>query len=382
MRILFVCDYYPPHIGGAELVYRRYCEGLVKRGHTVDIITIRHSQDLLCNESVNGVSIHRIDTPWRSRHLFALFSIRKVVEYSKAADIVHCAFFVAPFSAIPVSKFKGKPLVVTIHEVWGKKWFEFESNLLRAIIDYLGERILTIMPYNAIICPSSYTLESLCELGVNKEKITHIPNGVELELFRPRPKDSELKRELGLEGFKVYMFYGRPGISKGVKYIVRAAALIEKRIKNSKLLMILDKEPAREYRKILRLIDKLELTDHICLLDSLTYEELPKHVALADLVVVPSLSEGFGFTAAESAAMGKPVVASKAGSLPEIVIHKESGLLVKPRSPEEISKAVCKLLDNKEIAGKMGKNARTIVLRFNWKKALNQLEALYMKLLA
>jgi D-inositol-3-phosphate glycosyltransferase len=381
LRILFVCDYYPPHIGGAELVYSRYCEGMVKRGHSVRVITIKHSKDLACDELLNGVQIHRIDTPLRSRHLFAFWSLFSVIKYAKEADIIHCAFFVSPFSAIPASKIKGKPLVVTIHEVWGRNWFKFERNPIRAIIDYLGEKILIRMPYNAITCPSIFTLKTLREFGVKEAKIKYIPNGIEFEHFKPRSKDPDLLKELGLKGYYVYMFYGRPGISKGVEYLVRAAKLIKMKMKKSKLLMILGKEPKRKYEKILYMIDEFKLKDHICLLDPLSYDDLPKYISLADLVVVPSLSEGFGYSAAESAAMGKPIVASNAGSLPEIVTHKESGILVRPRSPEEIFTAVCELFDDEKCLVKMGKAARAKVSKFNWEKSLDSLETLYMDVL-
>ncbi|MCW4033195.1 MAG: glycosyltransferase family 4 protein, partial [Candidatus Bathyarchaeota archaeon] len=157
--------------------------------------------------------------------------------------------------------------------------------------------------------------------------------------------------------------------------------LIKKEMVNSRLLLILGKEPIREYNKILYLINELELKDHIRLLDPVPYTELPKYVSLADLVVVPSLSEGFGFTAAESAAMGKPVVGTYSGSLPEIINHGKTGLLVKPRSPDEIYEAVCRLLkDEKDLQG-MGKNAQKKVSKLNWEKTINLLEELYVRLL-
>lgn len=354
---------------------------MVRRGHSVRVITIKHSKDLVSDELLNGVQIHRIDTPWRTRHLFAFWSLLSVNKYAKEADIIHCAFFVSPFSAIPVSKMKGKPLVVTIHEVWGRNWFQFERNPIRAMIDYLGEKILLKMPYDAVTCPSIFTLNTLSEFGINEMKVKYIPNGIEFEHFKPRSKDPALLKKLGLKGYKVYMFYGRPGISKGVEYLVRAAKLIKNKIKKSKLLLILGKEPKRKHEKILRMIDEFKLADHICLLDPLPYDDLPKYISLADLVVVPSLSEGFGYSVAESSAMGKPIVASNAGSLPELVAHKESGILIGPRSPEEISAAICKLLNDEKSLVKMGKAARAKVSKFNWEKSLDMLETLYIETL-
>jgi glycosyltransferase involved in cell wall biosynthesis len=381
LRILFVCDYYPPHVGGAELLYMRYCEGLVNRGHLVDTVTLRHSGDLPSEEIVGGVAVHRVNTVRYSRRLFALSSLRNILEYVDKADVIHCAFFVAPFSAVPIAKLRGKPTVVTVHEVWAKMWFKFESNFWSALFNYLGERVLTTMPYNAITCCSFFTFNSLRMLGIDEDRITLIPNGVDLNLFKPRAVDRDLRRRLGLEGLKVYMFSGRPGISKGVEYLLRAAVLIKERVKSSKLLLNLVREPSAEYFKIIRLIDNLGLRDHVCLLDPIPREELPRYISLADLVVVPSLSEGFGFMAAEAGAMGKPVVATYAGSLPEVVNHEESGLLIKPGSSSELCGAVCRLLEDKEEANRMGNMAQVKVAKFDWNKSINMLEDLYMKLI-
>ncbi len=141
--------------------------------------------------------------------------------------------------------------------------------------------------------------------------------------------------------------------------------------------MILGKEPRREYQRILHLIDTLRLEDHICLLDPVPHEDLPQYISLADVVVVPSLSEGFGFTAAEAAAMEKPIVATYGGSLPEIISHEESGLLIQPGSSSEIYDAVWRLFHDEDDARRMGKTARINISRFNWNQSIDLLESLY-----
>ena len=138
----------------------------------------------------------------------------------------------------------------------------------------------------------------------------------------------------------IYLFTGRPGISKGLKYLINAVPYISKKVPNSKLLAIVSKDKTyeKQYNKILRLIKKLGVEDKVILHDPVSYKELPKYVKLADCVVVPSLAEGFGFVAAEACAMGVPVVASNTTSLPEVVSGKF--ILVKPRDFNGIAKAV------------------------------------------
>ena len=102
--------------------------------------------------------------------------------------------------------------------------------------------------------------------------------------------------------------------------------------------MILAHEPSDGYNKILKLAKTLGIQNSVILLDPVPRDELPAYIAAADCVIVPSLSEGFGFSAAEACAMGKPVIASDTASLPEVV----SGIytLIEPKDAPSIANAV------------------------------------------
>ena len=101
------------------------------------------------------------------------------------------------------------------------------------------------------------------------------------------------------------------------------------------------REPRDRYENILKMISNSKIESKVVLLDPVPREELPDYIASSDCVVVPSLSEGFGFTAAEACAMGKPVVASNVSSLPEVV--SGTYVLVEPRNPQAIAEGVEKI---------------------------------------
>jgi glycosyltransferase involved in cell wall biosynthesis len=378
MKILFVLDYYYPHVGGAEVIYKNYCEGLAKRGHRVNVVTLNHTGNLKDEESVNGVSIHRVKVPLNSRYLFPLFSLFKIWKLTKNADIIHTAFFLSPFAAFIVAKLRKKPIFVTVHEIWQKLWFEFEKNPIKKILSYFGEKFLLLLPYTKVICYSFYTFNSLRLAGVSAKKISFIKNGLDHKLFHPKVSGKEIREKLNLKGKKIYLFFGRPGISKGLEYLIRAASIVKERVKDSRLLLILSNDPKDEYAKIVKMIDELKLRDHVLLIREKAHEEIPKYIAASDIVVVPSLSEGFGFTAAEASAMGKPVVATYVGSLPEIIRNGESGILVKPRSGKELAEAICFLFNNPKYRKKMGKIGLKLMREFSWEKTINALENLYL----
>jgi len=97
-----------------------------------------------------------------------------------------------------------------------------------------------------------------------------------------------------------------------------------------------------------------------------------------DVVVVPSLSEAFGLVAAEASALGKPVVATSTGGLPEVVEHGVSGLLVPPRDPVALADAIVRLLGDPAMRERMGEAGQRIVReRFGLERMADELVAVY-----
>ena len=92
------------------------------------------------------------------------------------------------------------------------------------------------------------------------------------------------------------------------------------------------------------------------------------------LLVMPSRAEGFGLAAAEASACGVPVVATDASSLPEIIRHEKTGLLVPPNDPETLAKAITRLLDDPGLARRLGEAGRErIVAKFSRHRTLSRL---------
>ena len=145
----------------------------------------------------------------------------------------------------------------------------------------------------------------------------------------------------------VVLVYGRPGPSKGIEYAIAAMKDISLRVPNAKMLLVLsrDRQYRQKYSQLLKLISKLGLNGRIINVEPVPHSQLPSYIKAADCVVVPSLSEGFGYTAAEAAAMGKSIVASNTTSLPEVVSGKH--ILVKPRDSGELAAAVISMSKGK-----------------------------------
>lgn len=340
MKILFVLENYYPHVGGVEVLFKNLTEGLVKKGHVIDVITHRMKGSKKY-EIINGVNIHRTNC-FHSRYWFTFFSIPKVIKIAKKYDLVHTTSFNGAFPAWFASKILHKKCIITIHEVWVNKWSEMtEMGKLNALIHNILEKLIYTLRFDMYVSVSKSTKNQLLDIGIKKEKISVVYNGVDYEQWNPKKYNrKKIRKELGLGKDFIYFFSGRPGTSKGLEYLIKAVPFISKKLPNSKLLAVVSKDRAykKRYEYIINLVKKLGIQDKVMIHDPLSYQELPEYIKAVDCVVVPSLGEGFGFAAAEACAMGIAVVASNTTSLPEVVSRKF--VLVNPKDPNSIADGV------------------------------------------
>jgi len=340
MKVLFVLEYYSPHIGGAEVLFKNLCEGLTRKGYDITVVTIK-LPDTQAFEVINGVKVYRVKVPQRGdRYWFTFLSIPKVLQLARQADLIHTTTYNGAFPAWLASRLRGKKCLITVLEVFGSQWVNLAAmSWLVAKLHQLLEYLVIVLPFDRHISISHYTSKCLKDFGIARDKAEVIYCGIDYDLFNPEKADGKaVRQKLNLGNEFIYMYYGRPGISKGVEYLVQAVPLITQEIPDSKLVLVLADDPKDRYENIKRMVDKLKIKDNVILLDPVPRNELPSYIAASDCVVVPSLSEGFGFAAAEACAMGKPVVASNVASLPEVVSGRY--ILVEPRGPEAIAKAV------------------------------------------
>ena len=369
MNILFVLEYYPPHIGGAEVLFENLCQGLVARGHDVTVLTLR-LPDTSPFEVINGVNVHRLKVPNKgARYWFTFLAVPKAFRLARRADLVHTTTYNGAFPAWLAGRLRRKTCVITVHELLGRQWKDLAGmGPLNARLHQLLERLVIALPFRRYIAVSRYAADCLKGSGVNQARITVVYNGIDSGLFSPDKNDGRaVRQKLKLNGEFVYMYYGRPGISKGAEYLVQAVPLIRKSVPGSKLLMILARDPPDRYENIRRMMKDLAIEDSIILLSPVPRPELPGYIAAADCVVVPSLSEGFGFAAAEACAMGKPVVASNVASLPEVVSGRY--VLVAPRNPEALAEGVQKIY--------RGEGETSEPRAFSWDRCLDEYLAIY-----
>lgn len=348
--ICFVLEYYYPHIGGVEKLFYSLTTQLARLGYKVRVVTLALPETNDC-ESINGVEVLRVKVPpFASRYFFSFIAFFYLLIFVRDFDLIHTTTFNAALPAWMAAKVLRKRIVITVHEVWGKAWLKIPSvNLVTALTHNFYERLIMQFTYDGYICVSKHTKNCLKAFGIDSQKMKVIYNGLDENFWNPRRWSlngiRNLRWRLGLKQSFVYLFFGRPGISKGVEFLLRAVPEISRKIPSSNLLMILSPTPSYRYRYVCKLIRDLKIEDRIFLMQTVPEDQLPLYICLSDCVVVPSLREGFGFSALEACYLGVPLVATTAGSLPEVVSGKH--LLVDPASPEALVQGVCAVFQGK-----------------------------------
>jgi len=377
MRLLFVLENYLPHIGGVELVFKNLCEGLAARGHRVTVLT-HHIPGTKREETINGVRVVRVRCA-DSRYLFTFAAIPKAVRYAKDADVIHTTTFNGAPPAWLAARLRGKPVVLGVMETWIGKWREYtDFSASKAWLHETLERLVFLPRFDLYASISRSTTRQLAAVlpARVRGRIATVYNGFDDKQWRrPVPKRTlnALRKRLGLQHKFVVLGYGRPGTSKGFPYLLEAFPRIKRRIPHATLLLILstDKQYAKEIDRMKARAHELGVADSVLFHPPQRYNDLTLYTHMADCIVVPSITEGFGYTTLESCASGTPVVASDTTSIPEVVHGKH--LLVKPRDPKAIADGVIKAYY---------KRYRTTKKKvFRWSATLDAFEGLYARLL-
>jgi glycosyltransferase involved in cell wall biosynthesis len=362
MRILFVCENYLPHYGGAEVVFKNLAEGFVKQGHKVSLIT-QKLKGTKSFEKINDVSVYRVKS-LNSRYIFTFSSLFKVLKLARNHDVIQTTTFNGAFPSWFASKILNKPVCLTVHEVWVNKWNKVTNlNRFGCFVHNILEKLIYKLKFDKYVCVSNATKKDLLNLSISKNRVITIHNGLDYQFWHPKNFNGQkVLTILGLKNNFVCFSWGRPGPSKGFEYLIRAVPLIIKEIKNFKLVLMWgskDKYP-QQHKKLKQIIKELNIGPWVKIIPSLPYSELGNYISAADCVVIPSLAEGFGYNVVEAVALNKVIVASEVGSIPEVISGEY--VLTKTKSPQSIAMGI------KNVPLK--KTIKTKKKMFPWDKAI------------
>ena len=339
MKILFVLDLYKPHIWWSEILFENIIDRLAKKWHEIRILTARYDKKLPEYEKLdNWVEIYRV---WWSRYSFTFLCLKKWMELAKDTDIIHCTTHNAAIPASVIWWLSKKKVVLTVHEVFGALWYRFMW--LRWIFFMVFETFLFKFHYDKIICVSNYTRNCLrVYLWIKDSKLVTIYNWVDYDIWNSNNFSEtwirNIREKYSLQKNYVWLFFWRPWIFKWLIYFVKAIPEILRVIPNFKVILNVSESVNNKATDVKEFIKENQLESYIIWLWWVQYNELWNYILAADLVVVPSVSEWFGFAAAETCALWQQLVCSNIGALTEVVSWKIN--FVEPGDPKDIAEKV------------------------------------------
>ncbi len=389
---LAVFNTQPPHlyVGGVE---RRIIETTKRLRSQVDITVYSGTKAGFKKptiiDGVNFVPLHSTD---RIFPLDNWFFNRSMDEKARAIDAdVYEAHTVSGYGLLKALNKLGnkKPFIHTIHGVLADEYEQAKKNGYNSfkgrIANYFMGRLAnlelkTAQKSSLIVTISRYSLEKIKQFyNVNEAKVRIVPNGVDVEKFKPIPDREAAKRQFGLGDEPCVLFVGSLIPRKGLHFLVEAAKRIVNEQKETKFLIV-GEGPLRT--QLNNSIKAADLGRNFKFLGNLKDDTLPTIYNCADVFALPSIQEGQGIVLLEAQACTKPVVAFDIGGVNEAVRNGETGLLVKLGNTDEFADALLKLNSDKILQQKMGTNGRKFVLEnFTWDICSQKMLKVYCEVL-
>lgn len=253
--------------------------------------------------------------------------------------------------------------ISTLSSVWKKakqmRWYSFIGMQKRVARSF--SRIVTVSE-----CAGN---DISREFDIPKEKFRIVANGINTDIFKPV---SGIEREKG----RIIVTNSADTPLKGLFYLLRALAEISK---THRIRLIVIGTPKKN-GAVVKLIKTLGIGHLVTFTGRIGDGEFVRQYARAAMAVIPSVYEGFGLPAGEAMACGVPVISTTGGALPEVV--GDAGILVPPADHIKLSEAIKSLLDNPEMADKLGRAGyKRVQENFTWKRAAEKTVEAYREVI-
>lgn len=374
-------------------------KALFDRGHEITIITTPHRYpgDELNNE-LKWAEIYCL--PISGSYLsakygieFALKVLRKIriLHAIKNFDIIHGH---SGYSMLGLITGIGGRItkVPSIHSVYSP----IQPIISHNTVMFFSNKILSkfyLSQVNKIIAASKNVQDSLIRAGLPPYKIEMIPPGIDTKIYNPSLSSHGMRKSLGIGLNQPLLLYvGNLTKIKGIDILIEALNCIIKQFPDMKLLMALNM-PLTKYKEedtsklcsietfeIKKKIKSYGLNDNIIPLGIV--KNMPQVMAASDVFITPFLNTvgvvDYPTSLLEAMAVGKPVIATRVGGIPEIIKHQKNGILVEPNNVDELVDAILYMLNNKEEAKNMGKEgAKIISEKIRTEIVVDELERIY-----
>lgn len=332
--------------GGCENMLLRMLPLLNAFEHT--IITLKEPGELAPKFATAGITVKTI--PW--------IQLRKKV-IKESPDIIITYLFHADMISRLLLRFKNIPVSPFLRTTYNHPKY-----LIARILEWMTKSLVNQYLANSVAVKDFY----IKHIGVHPEKITVIPNGIDIEYFDSITPNPDLRKSLGIAPSDfVIICVANLHINKGHHYLLEAFEVCN--LKNAKLLIVGDGD---EKENLLHQIENYRSKENIIFLGRRT--DVPQLLKTSDLFILPTLFEGMSNAIIEAMASGLPVITTDIPENRTLIENKNNGILIPPKNAQALTCAIEDLRNDKSKRGVLSKNTRhQINKRFDIKIIASQL---------
>jgi glycosyltransferase involved in cell wall biosynthesis len=344
--------FFPPLVGGQELIASHLAQGLYGRGLQVQVITRQTIPASPARENVNGVEVRRVNPAGmlKGKGFAALFPVLEFL-----AKLIWILLKEAPrYDVVIVSGAKIMPLVVVpLCALLRKKciiraesYFELHETIstesMRSMGSRRGKVVFSFLENarnrvlrkaDAVIAISAQIHEELLKRGVASTRIVSIPNGVSLRKFRPisLQERTALRARLSIPDDRVMVLYaGRLARAKGVPLLIDAWPTLF--AKHPELYLVIVGSGNRSFddceAQVKERVQQMGLERDVAFFPET--DAVVDYLQATDAWVFPTEYEGFSLALAEAMGCALTVLATSVGAAPQLIQHGRSGFLFPP----------------------------------------------------
>jgi len=372
--------------GGPPKVAYDIAKELTKRKHEVVVYTT-DAKDVFSRLNVkpcdllDGIEVHYFRNtslaPVRASKLFITPSLIPAVKNNlKRFDLVHLHEY-RSFQNIVIHHYASRyhsPYVLQAH---GSLLPSGAKPRFKKLFDSVfGYNLLN--DTSKLIALNQEESKQYQQMGLLKEKISIIPNGLDFSAYRQLPRQESFKKKFGIaKDKKIILFMGRINWTKGVLVLVKAQAYLMRNLKFHDSILAIVGPDNGCLNETQTLANSLGIKDSVIFTGPLYGQDKLAAYVDADVCVLPSTYEAFPMTLLEACACGKPIIASKISTLQDFV-NQAGGFFFELQNSQQLAMRLLEILSDSKGAARMGIKGKAFVeANFSIEKVVDQLEDLY-----
>jgi glycogen synthase len=381
VRVLLLSREYPPHVyGGAGVVVDHLSRALARRA----AVEVRCFGD----QAVPGPPLRvRGYAPWErlaggpevayAPALEALSVGLAMARDPVAADVVHTHTWYVGLGGMLTQAIHDLPLVVTLHSLEPLRPWKADQLGTGYAVSTWAERLAVERAERVIAVSAQMRADILSHFQVAPERVVVIHNGVDADAFRRTEAREVLARHQVREPY--VLFVGRISEQKGIFQLLEAARALPDEV--SLVLCASSPDTPELAARLQAAVAGRPRVQWINAM--LPVSEVVQLYSHAAVFACPSIYEPFGLINLEAMACGTPVVASRVGGIPEVVVDGETGWLVPPGDPAALAEALRVSLADPTRARRMGEaGRRRVEAHFSWDRIAEHTLAVYRDAIA